>query len=79
MVGSNNRLENSKGAMTILALLLYGATYGFVSWAIDSGNLIVYALCLASLYFAALFSIRAVKQWVNGNDNRGKAKKARRT
>lgn len=77
-MGSKQRLLSSKITVAVSAVALYGATYGFVSWAIDSGNLIVYALCLASLYFAAHFSLEALKQWKSGNDNRGKAKKARR-
>ncbi len=42
-------------------VLSFAAAYGFASWAIDSGSLIVYALAFTSLYFAFRYTHQAIR------------------
>jgi hypothetical protein len=43
------------------ALLFLGLTYGFFSWAIDSGSLLHYTVAFVFLYFGIVHFVRAVR------------------
>lgn len=61
----------------LLLVVLCVVAYGFASWAIDTGSLLLYAMTIASLYYAIHLAVQTLKQWIQKNDGRGKAKKAR--
>ncbi len=46
---------------TLLALAFIGIAYGFASLAIDSGNLLEYAVTIALVWWAVHHAIRAVR------------------
>jgi predicted tellurium resistance membrane protein TerC len=48
----------------VIALVLLGLSYGFASWAIDSGRLTVYALTFIFLYFGVSYLVRGIRQAV---------------
>jgi hypothetical protein len=45
----------------LIALAFVGIAYGFASLAIDSGNLLEYAITIAFLWWAVHHAIRAVR------------------
>ena len=45
----------------LIALVLVGLAYGFASLAIDSGNLLEYAVAILLLWFGARHAYRAVR------------------
>ncbi len=47
-----DRLVASRLVRLLCSVLLFAATYGVASWAIDSGNLLVYALGFVLLALA---------------------------
>lgn len=77
MSGVVSTLENSKYAV-VLGLVGLGVAYGFGSWAIDTGSILIYGFCIATLYIAGRMLISGIKQQVNKDDGRRKAKKTRR-
>lgn len=65
-----------------LRLAVYGvlaliASYGFISWAIDSGSIWHYIFAFASLYYAIHFIKEAVKKRFFVHDKGKKARRAR--
>lgn len=45
----------------VLAAVLIGLAYGFASWAIDAGSLLLYAFCIVLVYFGAKNIVLAVR------------------
>ena len=73
-----NNSNQSGDAFTYLAYAVFGGamTYGFASWAIDSGSWWHYLFTLISIYFVA-HSIKTfiAKQFLN-NDNKAKTRRS---
>lgn len=49
----------------LLALILIGLAYGFASWAIDAGSLLLYAICIVLVYFGARNLVSAVRMAIS--------------
>lgn len=60
-----------------LSLFSVAMTYGFASWAIDSGSLWVYLFTIVSFYYTVDFGLKFGKQFTKDGKKR-KTSKARR-
>jgi hypothetical protein len=49
-------------ARLLLGLVFMAVAYGFASWAIDSGNLLHYALTFVFLYFGVAHFARGIRR-----------------
>lgn len=67
MAGNSKRKANKKSpfelwwARLVAALAAIGLSYGFASWAIDTGSLLQYAVSILLLYFGVATVFRVVR------------------
>lgn len=61
----------------VIGLIALLASYGFASWAIDSGSIWHYIFAFVSLYYAVHFIKLAIKNKYFNNDKKRKTSRAR--
>lgn len=75
---AKSKKVNSVDSLQVLvrATLTIGACYIAVSWAIDSGSMLSYALSFVLIYYSVRFTKQFVKVQFNNNEKKSKAPRA---
>lgn len=74
--GNTSQKQNAPAAYLIFAALAGIITYGFVSWAIDSGSWWHYLFTFISLYYTVHFIKEFISRLFTNNDKKAKTRRS---